>query len=97
MPLYKLMAEMSYEEMLGWFEYFSIRPVGWREDTRAAMIIRSAGVKAKPHELFQSLRIMEDNREREASSINSLKGSKLFSTLLGAKGGDSLQGVFDEI
>lgn len=88
---------MPYEEMLGWFEYFSIRPVGWREDTRAAMIIRSAGVKAKPHELFHTLRLMEDNREKEASIMNSLKGSKFFSVLLGAKGGDSLQGVFDEV
>ena len=34
MPVYRLLKEMPYEELLGWFEYFKVRPVGWQDDQR---------------------------------------------------------------
>jgi hypothetical protein len=45
--------------MLGWQEYFSRRPIGWREDNRAAIIAMSFGGKAKPEDLFESLKILK--------------------------------------
>jgi len=77
---------MSHEELLGWFEYFKLQPVGWREDYRAALQIRAQGVNAKPSEIFPSLKIIE----RKPSVGNSLKGSALFVNLLSAKGGDDI-------
>lgn len=61
--------ELDYEELLGWSEYFRRRPVGWRDDNRAALIIMSSlgGGKAKPEDLFESLRIL---KEQAAISTN---------------------------
>jgi hypothetical protein len=54
--------------MLGWQEYFSRRPVGWREDNRAAVIAMSFGGKVKPEELFESLKILRKDISDSAPS-----------------------------
>ena len=43
-------------------EYFRRRPVGWRDDNRAAVIAMSSigGGKIKPEELFESLRVIKE-------------------------------------
>jgi hypothetical protein len=85
MPVYKLQEEMSYLEMLKWFSYLEERPVGWREDLRIFYILSSLGYKGKPQELFPSLNLIFKPRK-----LASLKGSMMFSKLLGAKGGKKL-------
>lgn len=47
--------EMTHEEVIGWFEYFRRRPLGWREDQRTYMLLSALGTKARPEELFSSL------------------------------------------
>lgn len=87
MPLYKLMNEMPYTELQGWIEFFSKRPIGWREDNRTALIMRAFGVKDKPEAIFSSLATL-----KEQSSQNvKLKGSKMLSMMLKAKGGHKLE------
>jgi hypothetical protein len=79
MPMYQLEAEMPQEELLMWAKYFEARPVGWRDDHRAAMIISSSGnTKAKPQQIFSSLAQMhkwEEERPDEEVINRSLKTS----------------------
>ena len=98
MPVYKLMEEMPYEEVLKWGIYFKKRPFGWREDDRTAKIMMAFGVKAKPEQLFASLGQMKKAEAEEAAamqpgqiSVGNLKNSALFSKLLGVTGGDKIQ------
>ena len=48
---------------MDWVEYFQRRPVGWRDDHRACYGLAAQGVKAKPHELFNSLYVIEKEKE----------------------------------
>lgn len=83
MPVYKIMAEMPYEELLGWFAYFKVRPPGWQEDYRASLIMQSQGAKIKASELFPSLQILAKSKTPD----NGLKNSAFFLAMLGATGG----------
>lgn len=60
---------LPYDEILGWHDYFSRRPVGWREDNRSAVqVMAMAGSKVRPEALFTSLkqmRVEQDRLERE--------------------------------
>jgi hypothetical protein len=92
MPVYQL-AEMPHDELLGWFAYLEKRPLGWREDDRAAKIIQSAGVKEKSWNLFPSLdRIYHPGKfgNDPENPLSTLKGSALFTKLLSAQGGDTI-------
>ncbi len=56
--------------MLGWQEYFSRRPIGWREDNRAAVIAMSFGGKVKPEDLFESLKVLRKDISTNSSTKN---------------------------
>ena len=89
MPVYKLLKEMPYEEFLSWISYFELRPVGWREDLRAAYLMKAFGDKRPVTEIFPSLAAVYGNA-KPAEPIETLKGSFLFNQMLSAKGGDKL-------
>ena len=92
MPVYKLIQEMPYDELLGWSAYFRVRPPEWRADNRAAVIARSFGTtKASPDQLFASLATM-----KKASSGNSIKNSSIFALMKAAVGGDKLEGFYED-
>lgn len=55
MPVYKLINEMPYEEFLLWGEYFEERPIGVRDDYRAAVIVSAFQPKADVTRMFPSL------------------------------------------
>jgi len=78
---------MPYEEYENWLRYFEKRPFGWREDLRASYMMSSFGAK-DTNKMFPSLTEMFNPKDRTA--ISSLKGSFLFSKMLGAKKGKSL-------
>jgi hypothetical protein len=62
---------LPYEEILGWQEYFSRRPLGWREDNRAAIISMSmGGGKLKPEDLFESLKTLRQEAHSSISQKN---------------------------
>lgn len=48
---------MPYEELQGWYKFLQARPIGWREDNRASMMIRflSMGKPPEPKEIFGSI------------------------------------------
>jgi hypothetical protein len=95
MPLYQLYEEMTYEELLGWLNYFERRPVGWRSDDAAAKMLQAQGVDRKPWELFSSLDPIynpQDKPEEGAFNVSAFKRSGLFGKLLQATGGETILG-----
>ena len=62
MPVYKLISEMPYSELKGWFRYFSSRPAGWKEDERLSIILQALGVK-DASTLFESLKRVKNSQE----------------------------------
>ena len=85
---------MPYDELLGWMAFFERRPTGWREDDRAFKLIQAQGFKGKPYEVFGSLEVIYNPptlpTDVDGLNLKSLKRSKMFSNMLAAKGGDSL-------
>lgn len=86
-PVYRISNEMPYDELLGWLDYFERRPVGWRDDRRAAYVIQSNGSKVKAETLFPSL--AQINRPAD-DPMENFKASHMFSKILTARGGDKL-------
>jgi hypothetical protein len=93
MPLYKIYEEMTYEELLGWFNYLERRPVDWRADDRAVKLLQVQGVKEKPWQLFSSLDAIynqkvtvPDNTFNKGNFVN----SGFFSKLMESSGGESI-------
>lgn len=98
---YDIMYKMTYEEFIKWNMFFDRRPIGWREDDRTAKLLQAQGVKAKPTEIFPSLKQLYQSRSDMVGragfiSKQNLKGSALFSRLLTAVGGDKLKALEDE-
>ena len=87
-PVYQLEHEMPHTELLKWIEFFSRRPVGWREDHRAAMLMNAQGVKQKGHEMFGSLQVINDRVEAQKAKGNALPSGKFLQMMQRAKGGD---------
>ena len=85
---------MSYEELLGWMDYFSKRPVGWREDDRTLKLLQIQGFKGHGETIFESLALMkavsEKKKESEILDLNNLKKSFLFHKMSSAVGGVKL-------
>jgi len=91
MPVYKLLEEMPYEELLGWFSYFEKRPFGWQADDRAAKLLQVQGVKSKPQELFSSLSaIYNPKKDEDGFDVNSFKRSAFFQKIAMAQGGEQI-------
>jgi hypothetical protein len=73
---------MPYEEFLGWFKFFKIRPVGWQEDYRTSLLLNAQGVKKKASEIFPSLKALEGGSKSKGIDPNFMR------MLQGAVGGD---------
>lgn len=91
MPVYKLLDEMPYDELLKWVSFFEARPNGWREDQRTYMIMASMGAKGKPEDFFPSLRMMKVQEEkakakREADMVTPT--GLFLKKMMAAKSGD---------
>ncbi len=91
-PVSTVYNEMSYEEILGWFDYFKRRPLGWREDNRVSLLMMAQGAKIKPEEIFPSLSALRSGMESEENKLaGSLKKSAFFTRMLSAVGGDKVE------
>lgn len=89
MPVYKLLDEMPYEELLKWINYFSNkRPLGWRDDNRAYMLLRAQGVKESPEKLFTTLRVLKIQEEKSQENDRAVPKGKVLDMMLRAKNGD---------
>ncbi|RLA26255.1 MAG: hypothetical protein DRQ62_00030 [Gammaproteobacteria bacterium] len=89
MPVYKLAAEMPYDEYVAWMLYFEKRPYGWREDLRSYYQMKTFGLDKKPHEIFPSLEFISKVSE-DIPIGEALKGSYLHHMIAGAKDGIAL-------
>ena len=92
MPVYKMLEEMPYTELLGWQEYFDKRPFGWQDDARTYMLLKAFGCEARAEDLFPSLKALNKG---EKSIGESLAKSNVASWLASAVGGDNV-GLFDK-
>lgn len=57
-----MIKQMPYSEILDWVRYFRERPIGWREDHRASMIMAPHVKDFKPTKYFSSLNTIENER-----------------------------------
>ena len=76
---------MPQTELLKWGQYFSKRPIGWREDQRTYMLLSAQGYKGKPEDLFPTLKQLKEGIPAEEKALP--KG-KFLDMMLKAKGGD---------
>jgi hypothetical protein len=94
MPVYKIAQEMTYEEFLGWLDYFEKRPPEWRADDRAYKYLQTQGVKEKPWSIFASLNAIYNSKKAPVQDgmvdASSFKSSLMFSKMMGAVNGDKL-------
>lgn len=93
MPLYLWMAEMPYDEFLGWLNFLERRPIGWREDLRTHKLLQVQGVKESADKVFPTIAQMKEHEEKEKAKLDSpdmgsFKQSMMFKKILGAKGGE---------
>lgn len=79
--------ELPYEELLGWMEYFRRRPVGWRDDNRAAVIAMSSfgAGKIKPEDMFESLRVIKRETQKVEEAEAGSNFARKFLDKFGAK------------
>lgn len=89
---------MSHEEFAGWILYLDSRPPGWRDDDRAFKLLQAQGVKAKPWEIFESLRAIYSRKPvepvgEEIHGLTRMSGSVgmgMFSRIRSAIGGEEI-------
>jgi hypothetical protein len=94
----KELSEMTYEEILLWFEYFNQYPDGWQEDLRTWHIMQASAfseIKKKPEEIFPRLKPIF-NKDKEAKdkgqiSLANLENSPMYQSMLNAKGGKIIE------
>lgn len=86
-PLYRLLNEMPYQELIAWGSYFKQRPQGVAEDYRAALLISAFAPGAPIAKLFPNL---APKRNDNATIGQKLEGSAMLTFMLKATGGDKL-------
>lgn len=92
-PVYEIENEMPHDEYIKWQVYLDMRPPDWRDDERCSKLLQAQGVKAKPEEMFDSLRRMKIKRveAKDADQLlrgKDLHGSSMLHHMLSACGGD---------
>ena len=60
---------MPYTELLGWLDYFSARPIDWRDDQRTYLLLQAQGVKERPERLFDSIAKLKKREQEIEDSI----------------------------
>ena len=88
MTVLELKNNMNYDEFQGWMSYFEERPIGWREDYRTYLFLKTQGYSGKPEAIFPSLQKIFNSKSKNPT--DSLKGSSLFNKLMSAKDGDTI-------
>ena len=89
MPVFMIENDMPYTELLKWIDFFKKHPVGWREDHRTVMLMKAQGVKARPEDLFASLRQISKANQDSKVNDRAIPSGLFLQRMLKAKGGDS--------
>jgi hypothetical protein len=73
---------VSYEEYLGWLNFFERQPPGWREDLRTYYIMSSmSGSKTKPEDIFPSIAQLRQSEIEAEKAARSFKKSPFFTQM----------------
>lgn len=89
MPVYILMEEMPYTELLKWSDFFSKQPYGWREDYRAGIIAKSMGMKEDIENIFPTIRMVKSASESAQKPDQAIPKGVMLSLMKRAKGAAS--------
>jgi hypothetical protein len=79
---------MPYTELLKWIEFFRSRPVGFKDDYRTYLLMRSFGYKGKMEDTFPTLRAVKQHREKHTTAGQALPKGKFLQMMMNAKNGD---------
>ena len=94
MTVGRFLEEATYEELLGWIAYFSVRPFGWESDDRAFKLMRVQGLSdnKKPWDVFPKLNIIYNAPVVSGTefNVNSLKTSSFMTNLNNSVGGEKI-------
>lgn len=85
---------MPYTELVKWVEYFKLRPVGWREDQRTYLTLRTQGVKANAEDIFPTLRLIKINEINSQKPDQAVPKGTFLEKLRNATRGDSDVNLF---
>ena len=99
MPVTEMLERMPYDELLGWFQYFSKRPIGWREDNRAYRIMQAFGTKEPPDKIFESfakIKAVKDAIPEEVQLAQNLKNSGMLARLMGIASKNNVDWKIDD-
>jgi len=91
MPVYQLYEEMTYIELLKWIEFFNKRPVGWQEDYRTYLFLRTQGYKGRPEDLFPSIKAVRAAEQDQQKPDRAVPKGKFLELMRTAKGGDPIK------
>ncbi len=94
MPVYRLLDEMPYDELLNWLAYLNMRPVDWRDDDRTFKLLQAQGFKGKPQDVFMSLAVIYESQQVDGNT-KGLVQSAFFQKMMSSKNGDRLIPVED--
>ncbi|MGI9549111.1 MAG: phage tail assembly protein T [Bdellovibrionales bacterium] len=81
---------MSSKEYFGWIKYFKLRPIGWREDHRTAILTQTTYQGKKKldiNNIFPSLKVFSETEEASKNkarafidAMQSKTGNKIINT-----------------
>jgi hypothetical protein len=89
MPVYQLVKEMPYTELLQWIEFFNSRPIGYREDYRTFLLLKAAGFDGKAEDLFMSIKAISDKVKKQEKEDRAVPKGLFLAKMLEAKNGDN--------
>jgi hypothetical protein len=81
--------EMTYTELQNWAKFFKKRPIGWRDDQRAYMLLSAQGVKASAENVFPTLRMIKEDEINSQKPDHAIPKGKFLNLIKKAKNGDS--------
>ena len=97
MPVYQMMDEMPYTELLNWIEFFEYNPPGSEDDMRAYMILSALGVKEKPEKVFPSLAMRHKSKSERNAPDRAMPSGKILDLMSKAKEGDGSEWSFEKL
>jgi hypothetical protein len=80
--------DMPYTELRKWINFFEERPIGWRDDYRAFLIMKSMGYKGKAEDVFASIRQIKKVESDKKVNDRAIPKGVLLAKMMSAKGGD---------
>ena len=87
-PVYEIEQNMPYTELLKWISFFRSRPVGWREDQRTFLLLKSLGYKGGPEALFPTLKQIKQNKVENQQPDRAVPKGQFLEKMMKAVGGD---------